>query len=71
MSVLYIALPVALVFSGVFVMAFIWATRQGQFDDLDTPARRILNDEVNAKVGEESQSQTDAADLEAEQNQES
>jgi cbb3-type cytochrome oxidase maturation protein len=27
------------------VAAFIWAVRRGQFDDLDTPAVRILHDE--------------------------
>jgi cbb3-type cytochrome oxidase maturation protein len=27
------------------VVAFIWAVRRGQLDDLDTPAVRILHDE--------------------------
>ena len=31
--------------SGGAVAAFAWATRRGQFDDLETPALRILHDE--------------------------
>lgn len=45
MSVLFIALPVALVIAGAAVGAFVWSARQGQFDDLDTPAIRILHDD--------------------------
>src|SRR5689334_9552482 len=36
MSVLYIVLPLALLVVAVAVVAFVWATRHGQFDDLDT-----------------------------------
>lgn len=45
MSVLYIVLPLALLVVSVAVGAFIWATRRGQFDDLDTPAVRMLHDD--------------------------
>jgi len=44
MSVLFIALPVALVLVTASITAFTWAMRRGQFDDLDTPAVRILHD---------------------------
>lgn len=46
MSVLYIAVPVALLLVAAAVGAFIWAARSGQLDDLDTPARRILHDDT-------------------------
>lgn len=42
MSVLYIVVPLALVVVAVAVAAFVWATRGGQFDDLDTPSLRML-----------------------------
>ena len=42
MTVLFIVIPVALVASAAAVIAFIWATRSGQFDDLTTPAFRML-----------------------------
>ena len=45
MSVLYVALPVALALGGLAVVAFVWATRQGQFDDLETPRWRMLTDD--------------------------
>lgn len=45
MSVVYILLPVAACLAAGAVAAFIWAVRRGQFDDLDTPAVRILHDE--------------------------
>ena len=48
MSVLYIVLPLALLFAGGAVAVFIVATRRGQFDDLQTPARRVLFDDTSA-----------------------
>ena len=45
MSVIYIVLPLALVIVGVAVAAFVWAARRGQFDDLTTPAMRVLHDD--------------------------
>jgi cbb3-type cytochrome oxidase maturation protein len=50
MSVLYIVLPLALLIVAIAVGAFVWATRQGQFDDLDTPAMRMLHDDAEKKV---------------------
>jgi cbb3-type cytochrome oxidase maturation protein len=37
-------LPVALLLGGVFAGLFLYAVRQGQFDDLDDPPKRILRD---------------------------
>ncbi len=45
MSVLYLVLPLALVVVAAAVGAFVWATRRGQFGDLDTPALRVLHDD--------------------------
>lgn len=42
MSALLILIPVSLVLLGIAVWAFFWAVDRGQFDDLDTPALRIL-----------------------------
>lgn len=41
MSVIFIALPIALLLAGSAVLAFIWAVKGGQFDDLDSPAVRV------------------------------
>jgi cbb3-type cytochrome oxidase maturation protein len=45
MSVVYILLPVAALLAAAAVAGFIWAVRRGQFDDLETPAIRVLYDE--------------------------
>ena len=45
MSVLYLLVPLALVIVAAAVAAFRWATDDGQFDDLETPALRILLDD--------------------------
>lgn len=47
MSVLYVVLPLALVIVAAAVVAFVWSARSGQFDDLDTPAVRMLHDDEN------------------------
>jgi cbb3-type cytochrome oxidase maturation protein len=47
MSVLFIAVPVALAVCLGAVIAFLWASRTGQLDDLETPALRMLHDEAN------------------------
>jgi cbb3-type cytochrome oxidase maturation protein len=45
MSTLYLVLPLAFLVAGTALAAFVWAARNGQFDDLDTPQRRILVDD--------------------------
>jgi cbb3-type cytochrome oxidase maturation protein len=45
MSAVYIALPVALLLAVAGVIAFIWAARSGQLDDLETPGQRVLFDD--------------------------
>ncbi len=50
MSVLYLVLPLALVIVGAAVAAFIWSAKSGQMDDLETPAVRVLHDDVTRKT---------------------
>ena len=45
MSILYVLIPLALLLLGGAVWAFFWAVGNGQFDDLDTPAVRIIMDD--------------------------
>lgn len=42
MEVLYFVIPLALLMGGGFILAFVWAARSGQFDDLETPGLRAL-----------------------------
>jgi len=50
MSVIYIALPAALLLAGLALWGFIRAVKQGQYDDLDTPAVRMLHDDEPSGV---------------------
>jgi cbb3-type cytochrome oxidase maturation protein len=45
MSVLFVAVPVAVLLACSGVIALLWAARRGQLDDLETPALRMLLDD--------------------------
>jgi len=49
MTVLFVVFPLAVLLSGLAAAAFIWATGRGQFDDLDTPAVRLLCDDLEER----------------------
>lgn len=51
MTLLYIALPAALLIATGAVLAFMWAARTDQYEDLDTPPRRMLLDDPPAADG--------------------
>lgn len=45
MEVLYLLIPLALLLVAAAVWAFIWAVGDGQFDDPEGPAVRILEED--------------------------
>ncbi len=45
MSILYLLIPLGLLLLGLAVAAFFWAVGAGQFDDLDSPAMRVVLDD--------------------------
>ena len=45
MSVIYGLIPGMILLGLVSVLIFFWAVRAGQYDDLEGPAHRILNDD--------------------------
>jgi cbb3-type cytochrome oxidase maturation protein len=49
MSVVYVLIGVSMTVAGLFLMAFLWATKSGQFDDTITPSIRILFDNEQTK----------------------
>ncbi len=59
MSVVYIALPVALLLAIAGVVAFIWATKSGQMDDLETPGQRVLFDDDPISTPDDSAESTE------------
>jgi cbb3-type cytochrome oxidase maturation protein len=44
-NILYLLIPLSIVLIGFAVWAFFWAVGSGQFDDLESPAWRILMDD--------------------------
>ena len=45
MNIIFILIPLSIVLSIAAIWAFFWAIKSGQFDDLDSPAWRILLDD--------------------------
>lgn len=48
MTILYLLIPLGLLLLAIAIGAFFWATRSGQFDDLDSPAWRVVLDDDRA-----------------------
>jgi cbb3-type cytochrome oxidase maturation protein len=48
MNIFYLLIGVSLFAALIFLGAFIWAVRNGQFDDNKTPSIRILFDDDSA-----------------------
>ena len=45
MEIIYLLIPISLILLGLIVWILLWAVRNGQYDDLEGPAYRILMDE--------------------------
>ncbi len=58
MEVLFYVLPFALLIAAGVLVAFLWAAKSGQFDDLETPSRRILLDDVPVDDGRSKDGET-------------
>jgi cbb3-type cytochrome oxidase maturation protein len=55
MSVLIILLIVSIGIAGMFLLAYIWSVRNGQFDDEYGPPRRILFRDTTRRGSEQNQ----------------
>jgi cbb3-type cytochrome oxidase maturation protein len=51
MELVFVALPVALLVGGAALAAFVWAARDDQFEDLDTPPQRAIFDDLEVARG--------------------
>ncbi|MBI5612534.1 MAG: cbb3-type cytochrome oxidase assembly protein CcoS [Gammaproteobacteria bacterium] len=45
MEIVYLLIPLVLILAGVVIAALFWAVKADQFDDLEGPAHRILQDD--------------------------
>ena len=55
MNIFYLLIGVSLLAAIIALGAFIWAVRNGQFDDDETPAIRILFDDDDKDAAEASE----------------
>jgi cbb3-type cytochrome oxidase maturation protein len=53
MNVLLLLVPLAILLAAIAVAGFSWAVRDGQFEDVKTPAIRILFDETELPHSED------------------
>lgn len=51
MNIIYVLIPLSVVLMVLAIAFFFWAVRNEQFDDLDTPALDILDDEDQQRPG--------------------
>lgn len=71
MESLYFLVPCALIFIGLAIKVMFWAINNGQYDNLDTEAHRILFDadkKPNNQTPPEASSSTDSASNSASNN---
>jgi cbb3-type cytochrome oxidase maturation protein len=61
MEIIYLLIPVSLILLGLIVWILLWAVRDGQYDDLEGPAYRILMDEDRI-VGRDSKADSETVD---------
>jgi cbb3-type cytochrome oxidase maturation protein len=50
MNIFYLLIGVSLCVALIFLAAFIWAVRNGQFDDNETPSMRVLFDDESTEI---------------------
>lgn len=51
MEIVYLLVLLALILVVFIILAYMWAVRSGQFDDLEGPAHKILMDDDDTKKG--------------------
>lgn len=55
MSVVIVLVFVAIIMAGIFLLAFIWSVKNGQYEDTYTPSVRILFDDPAVKEEEKTE----------------
>jgi cbb3-type cytochrome oxidase maturation protein len=49
MNIIFLTLAVSIILALIFLVAFIWAAKKGQYDDLTTPSQRMLIEDFETK----------------------
>ncbi len=59
MSIIYVLIPIAMIFVAIAVLVFFWAVKSNQYDDLDREGINILFDEDSPKPTVDKNEQSD------------
>jgi cbb3-type cytochrome oxidase maturation protein len=51
MIAIYLMLPVSLLLALIFLIAYVWSVRTGQYDDTHTPSLRLLTEDAGNAPG--------------------
>ena len=60
MEIVYLLIPVAIILVAFATRAFFYSVNSGQFDDLESPAHRILYDDDEDMIPEEARIQKES-----------
>ncbi len=71
MNILYLLIPIGLVFLAGAIWLLIWAIRSGQYDDLEGPAFRVLMDDDDPRIPQYKSADEAGQNHKQEQNQSS
>lgn len=63
MKILYLLIPLSLIFVGIAIWVFLWAVRSGQYEDMEGPAHRILMDDDDPRIPRRISQDSGADDL--------
>ncbi|QBY05850.1 cbb3-type cytochrome oxidase assembly protein CcoS [Thalassotalea sp. HSM 43] len=66
MSVIYILIPIAILFTAIAIYLFFWAVKSEQFDDLEKQGMSILFDEEKKQTPGQKRSQSQSHNKDAE-----
>lgn len=71
MNIIYVLIPLSVLLMVLAIGAFFWAVKNDQFDDLDTPALDILDDDGEERAsGERSLTPTNREDAKSAKDEE-
>lgn len=65
MSIIYVLIPIAMIFVSIAIIVFFWAVKSNQYDDLDREGVNILFDEDIKKANKPATISSEKSELEA------
>jgi len=59
MDIVILLIPIAIILASFAIWAFFWSVNSGQFDDLESPAHRILYDDDDDLIPDDARQKKD------------